>query len=213
MRSGGLALLRTAVLAALAVAWIAAAHLGSAGLVDPDFSAALALAPAAAAVPLLLWRAGRRAVAAAGTLCLIGLVAAVWPVLRGNVALLYFLQHLGVNLALAALFGRSLLAGREPLISRLSRAVHGGAMTDARARYTRGVTVAWTAFFLASAVVSAALFLLAAPAVWSFFANVLTGPLIAIAYLAEYAVRCRTLPPGDRTRFADALRAYRASPR
>lgn len=204
-------LLRTIALAALAVAWIAAAHLGSAGLADPDLSAAIALAPAAAAVPLLLWRAGRRAVAAAGTLCLIGLIAAVWPVLRGNVALLYFLQHLGINLALAALFGRSLLAGREPLISRISRMAHRGAMTEARARYTRGVTVAWTAFFLASAVLSAALFLFAPPAVWSVFANVLTGPLIAIAYLAEYAVRCRMLPPEDRTPFADAVRAYRAS--
>jgi uncharacterized membrane protein len=203
--------LRALALAGLAALWVLAAHFGSIGRASPDLSAAIALAPAVCAIPLLLWRAGRRAVATAGTLCLAAALAAFWPELRGNVALLYFLQHLGVNLALAAFFGRSLLAGCEPLISQLSRIAHGGVITEARLRYTRGVTFAWTLFFLASAAVSSLLFLFAPPATWSVFANVLTAPLIATAYLGEYLVRCRVLPPEDRTGLADAVWAYRAS--
>jgi uncharacterized membrane protein len=50
-----------------------------------------------------------------GGLWVLGLVAWSWPTLRQNVALLYFIQHVGTNLALGILFGRTLLSGRQPL--------------------------------------------------------------------------------------------------
>lgn len=207
-------LLRSGAMAVLAVAWVVLAHLGSAGRIDPDLAAALAVAPVVAAPPLLFWRAGQRGYAAAGSLGLLLLLLLVlWPRLRDNVALLYYLQHLGINLALAALFGRSLLRGREALISRVSRIAHHGVISPARAHYTRRVTIAWTAFFLASALLSTALYWLAAPAVWSVYANVLTGPLILLMFMLEYLVRRRSLPPEDRSGPVDAIRAYRASMR
>jgi uncharacterized membrane protein len=201
--------LRGFAVAALALIWVLAAHLGSAGLLRPDLAAALALVPVIAAAWVLPWRAGRRGVAVAGTLGALALLAVLWPALREKAAFLFYLQHLGVNLALAAVFGRTLLRGEEPLISRLSRLAHGGALSAARARYTRRATFAWTLFFLACAAVSSALFWLAPPARWSVFANVLTGPLVALMFGAEYLVRCRVLPAGDRSGLTEAIRAWR----
>jgi uncharacterized membrane protein len=208
--SSPLRLLRALAVAALALAWIAAAHLGSAGVLNADAAVALGLAPLVAAMWLLLWRTGRKALAVAGTLTLLALLLVLWSALRDKAAFLFYLQHLGANLALATVFGRTLLRGEEPLISRLSRLSHDGVLSAARARYTRRVTVAWTLFFLASALVSTALFWLAAPAHWSVFANVLTAPLVASMFLAEYLVRLRVLPAGDRSGLGQAIRAYRA---
>jgi uncharacterized membrane protein len=81
-------------------------------------------------------------------------------------------------------------------------------MSPALARYTRGVTLAWTIFFGAVATVSVALFFLAPRPLWSAFANLLTLPLVGAMFAAEYAVRVRVLPPEERGGLADAARAY-----
>jgi hypothetical protein len=59
-----------------------------------------------------------------------------------------FIEHAGGNLVLAWVFGRTLLAGREPLCTSFSRLVHG-TITPQAERYSHGVTVAWTVFFAA----------------------------------------------------------------
>lgn len=204
-----LRLLRGLVTAALALTWIVLAHLASSGLLNPDVAVMTAVLPAVAAACLLLWRSGRPGVAAAAGIGALALLLLLWPALRAQPALLFYLQHLGINLALASLFGRTLSGGREALISRLSRLAHGGEISPARARYTRRVTIAWTAFFLACAALSTGLYWLAPASVWSVFANVLTGPLIALMFLVEYLIRRRVLPPGDRSGLAQAIRAYR----
>lgn len=206
-------LLRIFLTGALAIAWALLAHWGSIGNADADLAAGIALAPLLAAPLLLLWRNGRRGLAGLATLGLTGLLAIFWQTLRQNVAWLYYLQHLGINLALAALFGRTLFGGREALISHFSRLAHDGPLTPARARYTRQVTWAWTAFFLANAALSTALFLFAPADVWSVFANLLPGPLIAAMFALEYLVRCRVLPPADRPGIMQAIRGYRAGMR
>lgn len=206
-------ILRGVIVAALLVAWATLAHLGSAGRMPPDLAAAVALAPLVAAVLMLLWRAGSLLWPAAGAIAAAALAAWLWPALRENVALVYFIQHIGANLALGILFGRSLTGGREALVSRFARLAHGGALSPARTRYTRQVTMAWTLFFAAMAGLSTALFLLAPPAAWSVFANLLTMPLLVLMFVAEYLVRIRMLPPEDRSGIADTIRAYRASTR
>ena len=79
------------------------------------------------------------------------------------------------------------------------------------ARYTRQVTVAWTIFFAAMVVTSSLLFFLAPIQVWSAFANLLSMPLVAAMFIAEYAVRKRVLPDLPRTHILESLRAYRNS--
>lgn len=204
-------ILRGVVVAALVVAWAALAHLGSAGRMPPDLAAAIALAPLVAAAVILLWHAGSLLWPASGAIGMAALAAWLWPALRENVALVHFIQHLGTNLALGILFGRSLVRGREALVSHFARLAHDGILSPARARYTRQVTIAWTLFFSAMAMLSAALFLLAPPAAWSVFANLLTMPLVVLMFAAEHIVRNRVLPLEDRSGVADTIRGYRAS--
>lgn len=201
-------LLRGAAVAALALAWAVAAHVGSTGEGSPDFSAALGVAPLVAAAAMLLGRlAGLRRVV--GALALLGLLAALWPLLRQNVALLYLVQHIGFNLALASLFGRTLIGPGEALVTRLARLVYGDGISDRNIRYTRGVTVAWTVFFVTNASVSLLLYALAPAAVWSGYANLLDLPLVATMFLGEHLWRRRALPPEERPGVADIVRAWR----
>lgn len=205
------AVLRGLALAVLVVAWALLAHTGSAAGGASDLAAALAAAPMLAIVVMFLWRAANPLWLALGGLALLGLLAWFWPSLRQNVAALYFVQHLGTNLALATLFGRSLRAGQQPLVTRFALLAHDGVISVAQDRYTRQVTVAWTVFFLANAGVSVGLFWLAPPAAWSVFANLLATPLIGLMFAAEQLCRNRLLPPGDRSGIADTIRGYRAS--
>ena len=108
------------------------------------------------------------------------------PVLVGLVALCG-IPHAAINLALLWLFGRTLLAGREPLITGFARKFHG-TLPPHMERYTRRVTIAWCAFFAGELVVSAVL-LMSSVEIWSLFVNALTGPLVAFMFVAEYVYR------------------------
>jgi uncharacterized membrane protein len=102
--------------------------------------------------------------------------------------ILPLLPQLAICLGLAWMFGRTLLPGREALVTRVSRSVHG-ALPAAIVAYTRRVTLAWALFLSAMAVASALLYLLAPLEVWSLFANVLFLPMVGLMFLAEYAYR------------------------
>ena len=204
-------LLRGLVLLCLVVTWAGLAHYGSTDGSNPDFSAALATAPLVAIVVMLLWRVGNPLWIGFGGLTGLALLAGSWPYLRQNVALLYYVQHVGTNLALGTLFGRSLLGQRLALVTQFAKVAHHGEISPAKARYTRQVTVAWTAFFFLTAAVSSGLFWLAPPAAWSLFANLLTIPLIGLMFLVEHICRHRVLAPADRSSIADTIRGFRAA--
>ena len=169
---------------------------------------ALAAAPLAAAALLVSWRSRWR------TLVLVACVAAfalLWrhaAQIRQHVALVYFVDHAGTNLALMTLFGRTLTAGRMPLCTRLATIVRGP-LEPLVAHYTRQVTLAWTVFFGALVAVSTLLFLFAPVAAWSIFANLMTMPLLALMFVAEYVVRLRVLPDLPHTPILAAVRAFR----
>jgi uncharacterized membrane protein len=204
-------LLRGLALFILIAAWAILAHYGSSGDGNADFSAAIATVPVLAIVVLLLWRVGHPLWIAVGGLPVLGLLAWSWPSLRQNVTLLFYVQHLGTNLALATLFGRTLFGGREALVTSFARLAQLGPMSPAKLRYTRQVTVAWTLFFLASVVVSSGLYWLAPAHAWSVFANLLSTPLLGLMFLAEHVVRNRVLPPEEHSTIADSIRGYRAA--
>ena len=205
------AILRGLAVGGLLLAWAALAHYGSAGQPSSDFSAALATAPIVILVIILLWRVGSPLWIALGGLGILALLATYWPTLRHNIALLYYIQHVGTNLALGALFGRSLLGSRVALVTQFARMAHDGVISETKARYTRQVTVAWTIFFLLTAALSTALFWLAPPMAWSVFANLLSLPLLGLMFAGELFFRHRRLPPGDNSSIADAIRGYRAT--
>lgn len=205
------AIWRQAAAVALLAVWAVAAHLASAGFGPVEVRVLVAVVPLLLAAGLALWRSPLPGPARWGLLLGVGvLLAGGWPALRTHLAWLFYLQHLGVHLALAAWFGGSLAAGHEPVVTAMARLIAPTPISPRVRRYTRGVTQAWTWFFLGNALVSTALFIWAPVAVWSVHANLLTGPLIALFFGAEMAIRRHVLPPSDRPSLADMLRAYRA---
>lgn len=205
-------LVRGLVIVAALAAWAWIAHSSSAdGALASHGATALGLSPLALAVALVVWRLPHPAAQAGGFLAMAGGIAWAWPLLRQNVHTLYFLQHAGTNLALAVLFGRTLLGQGEPLVTRMARIVHQGVLSPAQLRHTRHSTVAWTCFFLANAVISAGLYGFAPLAAWSTFANLLAFPLLVAMFAAEHLWRRFALPPQDRPNIAQVIQAYRLS--
>lgn len=210
MRHAPAPLLRGLAIAALVVAWAILAHLGSAGGGNPDLAVAMALAPFAAIVATIIWRRSPRLATTAITGFTIAVIL-VWPTLRSNVTLLYFVQHAGTNLVLAVLFGRTLLPGREALVTHFALLAHGGSISPAKTRYTRQVTLAWSLFFFGNAAISAILFVLAPATAWSAWANLGTLPLVAAMFVGEHLVRIHVLPPEDCSSITDTIRGYRSA--
>ncbi len=101
--------------------------------------------------------------------------------------------HGSLNLLLFWFFGRTLLGGREPLISQISRRLNDGLDPNIVA-YTRHATLAWTTFFGAQIAGSALLYVFAPISVWSFFINVLNTPLLVLMFGAEYLTRIALHP-------------------
>ncbi|MHB8254107.1 MAG: COG4648 family protein [Acidiferrobacter sp.] len=120
----------------------------------------------------------------------------------------YFAEDAGTLTLLCALFARTLRPARTPLISRLSELTHGS-LSPLRARYTRRVTELWALLFGVLAIVSLTLFVAASQASWAFYANVLTGPIIAGVFIGEYIVRQWLIPREERSGFIEVMRASR----
>jgi len=201
--------LRSLALVVFMAAWAVSTYFGSTGQGSPDFDTAIGVAPIAVVLAMLLRRARRPFWIAPGGLLLAAALVGLWPSLRQNFALLYFTEHLGTNLALAALFGKTLFAPGEPLITQFARIVNHGVLSARQLRYTRQATLAWAGFFIANAALSSLLYALAPHAVWSFYASLLTAPLIGLMFAAEHLWRMRALPPEERPRIADVFRVWR----
>ncbi len=125
----------------------------------------------------------------------------------------------------AFVFGRSLAAGRTPLISKIVMALEGGSAPPELLRYTRNLTAAWAWALGLLAAINLVLSLIAVPdgllaqfgvrapvtitqTQWSWFANVFNYGLIGGFFAIEFAIRKRRFP--DRYHnFADFLRKLR----
>jgi uncharacterized membrane protein len=120
------------------------------------------------------------------------------------------LTHATVFLTLLALFGGSLRPGRTPLVTVIARAARGP-LSPELVRYTRMVTVLWTAFAAAQLSLSALLLALAPPATWSLFVNGLDMPAMLMLGFGEYAYRryrFRSLPRLSAAQFRRSIETY-----
>ena len=155
--------------------------------------------------------AGRGGVRVAGgaTAVAAGLLAAFLHHWQGDMNLLYVIQHVCTNLALAWVFGHTLAAGKVPLVTRFARIVRGGDMPAEVLSFTCGVTLAWALFFAGMALVSAFLYLAVSVEAWSVFSNLLSSPLIAAMFLGEYAVRRHKLRHLRHSSLLDSVQAFR----
>ena len=123
------------------------------------------------------------------------------------IALAWSLLHAAVYTLLFWLFARTLRAGREAIVTRVARRVHG-TLPPVIEGYTRRVTIAWCVFFAAQLAVSALLCAFAPWQAWSFFTAVLNLPLVALMFVAEYGYRTVRYPDHPRVAIRKALRAF-----
>jgi len=201
-------IIRIAAIASALVAYPILAHLVAAAPPPAGLGAvAFAVAPLVAVLAIVGWRTPFRMLALG--LCAAACAALWWHAgaIGEHLGLVYFIQNICANAALGMVFGRSLAGGREPLCSHLAAMVRGPLQPPV-ARYTRQVTVAWTVFFASMIVASSLLFFFAPIQAWSTFANLLSMPLVAAMFVAEYAVRKVVLPDLPRSHILESLRAY-----
>lgn len=188
-------------------AWTVAAHVVFSNGEQARAATLFAWAPIAATVLWFVrhsrWRLVSIFAIALATLAILFIV----PVHSTDASLVYQFQYLAMQAALAAVFGRTLLAGCEPLVTRFARLVHG-ALPAPIERYTRAVTVAWTAFFALMAAVAIALYALASREAWSAFVNLLTIPLVLAMFVMEYAVRRIRFPDFEHSSILEGARAF-----
>jgi uncharacterized membrane protein len=198
-------------IAALVIGYPLLAHYTNESERSGNLGALVAIAPVVLIALALAWRSPRRFILPGVLVLLCIALWAGWPALENHFGLVYWLQHVGLQLILFITFGRTLLAGRQPLCTRFAEAVHA-LVTPQHEIYARQVTIAWTLFFAAMALASTLLFFLAPLATWSVFANFLTLPLVALMFIAEYWVRRRLLPDLQHAHILDAVRAFRNTP-
>jgi len=127
-------------------------------------------------------------------------IAGAWPIL--------------VYLAIAWVFGSTLLPERTPIIERIARIVdHGDAMPKELVAYTRALTWMWTIVPLLMALTSLALARFASQAAWSLFTNVLSYAGLAALFFGEYPYRRWRYPDTPHTNpLAVAVRLARNAP-
>lgn len=125
----------------------------------------------------------------AWVLLIAGLPASVLFVTHGEGRLFFYAAPVLVAVALLWLFGRTLVSGRVPLITRIAAAIRGPLPEPVR-RYTRQVTQLWVAVFAGMALANLMLALFASPVLWSLFANFINYLLVAGLFGAEWLFRC-----------------------
>jgi uncharacterized membrane protein len=186
------------VLTALAVAYPLVNHLGTVFAVPAAGLAWLALVLSAGFV------LGSRSLVLAA-LSLLCLAAALIGHVEHNAELLQRVPPVIIAWGLGWVFGRTLLPGQVPLIARIGERMRGELPAPV-ARYGRGLTMVWTAFFVLMGLECLLLGLLATPFWWSLFANFINYGLIGLLFIVEYPIRRLVLRDLEHTSFIDSLR-------
>jgi uncharacterized membrane protein len=200
---------RGAVAALLVLAYALLSHLSTAAGTPRYLGALLAVTPPAVIALLFAWRSAHPLAGLALVAVLAGLLWQAWPFIERNFSFGYLLQQSATYALLGISFGRTLRQGRVPLCTQWADLVHGP-LTPAELRYSRQVTIAWTAFFAAILLLNVALYYLAPLRLWSAFSNLAVPPLILAMFVAEYLVRRRVLPQLRRVGFFEAFKVFSA---
>jgi uncharacterized membrane protein len=204
------------LLAIAAIAVVGAAYLAFSHLLTIDehpnlLMLAVGVAPLTVMAVLAAWNSRIRWVAllALGVLALFA--ALFLEELRSHVNWLYFMQHVGAMSLLAITFGSTLGHGdADALCSRVTRLLLPSPADPVYMRYTWKVTLAWTAYFVTSSLLSVGLFFGGPLVVWSFFANLLTPVTVGLMFVIEYLVRVRLLPDREHYSISQIVQAYRS---
>ena len=155
----------------------------------------------------------------------VSIAACLWLARRGAAMLPLLLAPVVIPAGVAWIFGRTLRHGRVPLIEQIVRHLHAGAgpVDEARIRYARRLTIAWTALLVSLALANAMLGALTSPGgfcellgllppvavsngVWAAWTGVVGYTVVALFFVAEYAYRQWRFPDQPYSGFLDFLR-------
>lgn len=200
------ALLAAAVLIPVSFAVLVHASLVS-GAAPRSLGAALSLIPISVLAVLLVRRSRHPRLLGALLALAVPALWLAWPQVQTHFSDILFLEHAIGNLVMAYVFGRTLAAGREPLVARFARMVHGEIPPEV-ALYARRVTMAWTMFFVLLLLASCFLYLGGLRTAWSFLANILSPLLVMAMFVVEYVVRHRVLPNWERVGILGGVQAF-----
>ena len=117
------------------------------------------------------------------------------------------ISHATAYLFLLWYFGGTLAPGREPIITRFARRVHG-ALPPVMERFTRRLTIVWCGFFAAQLTASGLLFAFAPLNAWSLFVNMLNLPLLALMFAGQSVYRRLRYPDFPRASMWQAIEAF-----
>lgn len=118
---------------------------------------------------------------------------------------LLYLPPILLPLLMLFIFGRTLGAGREPLITAIGEAARGP-LSQAMRRYTRRLTQLWCLVFITMIVWSAILPWLEQPELWSWFTNVINYGVVGVLFIGEFALRKKLFPTHNHPNFFEYLR-------
>lgn len=145
-----------------------------------------------------------------------------WLIFIGLSSLILLLEYLGLTLYLLYLppvvipllllfiFGRTLFAGREPLITAIGEAARGP-LTPSMRRYTRRLTQLWCVVFLVLMLWSIFLMLIEQPELWSWFTNVINYGVVGVLFVGEFMLRKKLFPAHNHPGFIEYLRIIATS--
>ncbi len=132
------------------------------------------------------------------------IVAGLLSYLNATLLLLY-LPPILFPLMMLTVFGRTLMPGREPLVTAIGEQARGP-LCDGMRRYTRHVTVLWCGVFLLMTASAVILPWLEDKSLWSWFTNVISYAFVGVLFLGEFLLRKRLFPDHDHPGFIEYLR-------
>jgi len=109
--------------------------------------------------------------------------------IASNTQYALYLPPVIINLAMLAVFGGTLLPGREPLITTFHRMTISCDIDPVIITYTHRLTYIWAFLFAAMAVESTLLAVFAPLTVWSLFTNFLNYFFVIVLLVGEYFYR------------------------
>jgi len=201
--------LRLVLLAVAGLGYLALDYMASSSSHPPVYAVLIGVAPLTAGVITACWNASFRWPAM--LLCL-GVLLAItlnFDRLLVHAAWLYFFQHIGIMAGLGIMFGSTLGSHEGALCSRIARVAIAEPLSARYLHYTWKVTLTWTLYFFASALMSLLLFAFAPLSWWALFASLLTPISLGLMFGGEYLIRLRALPNQPHFSIAQTIRSYR----
>lgn len=189
------------------IGYQALAYLGSSATASGGLAVIAAFSPAIIILLFMSWKTHYPIIWFSG---IVSACVVLWhyhSILTHYLIWAYMVQRSGIFVLLTTVFGITLLPGHTPIISRIADLVHGP-LSERVALYTRHVTIAWAFFFATMTGLPLVIFLFAPQHLLFLLTNIITVTLVASMFFAEYMVRCRAIPAGERSGMMEGIHAY-----